>query len=318
MCGQWGDKGVTKKNGTLTGDMGFSEAEKVIEEVSGFRSAVTLFGGEPLIHGKIDDIVRLVKRNRMHCLMITNGYLLKEHAAALTEAGLDELNISIDGPEKTHDSIRGREGLFRKIKSGVQEVNKLKKGRKPLINLQTTITSYNLESLSDMPDTAAELGADSLTYHHLIFLDESCIGATRSGFPPLGENSWEGFAFDPGIEPEELWEKLKRAKEKSRSAGVDVNIYPNFTREEMIRYYADPAWFPESYSGKCKSPWICAYIFPDGELRPCLNFGYSFGNLGESSFKDTWNSPEALRFRNMLSGCGRFPVCGRCTEIFRY
>ncbi len=27
------------------------------------------------------------------------------------------------------------------------------------------------------------------------------------------------------------------------------------------------------------SPWLVAYVFPDGEVRPCLNCNYSYGNI---------------------------------------
>ncbi len=318
MCGQWGDRGVTRSSGVPEPDMGYNEIKKIILSLARFRPSLTLFGGEPLLYRDIDRVIRLIKKNKMHCLMITNGYLLAEHAKIIAEEGLDELNISIDGPQEVHDSIRGIEGLFSKIKEGLNTLQKYRENKRPLINLQTTITKYNVDSLEEMAEVAQEMGADSITFHHLIFLEKKDIEKTDEKYPELGSRDWDGFVSSPEIDPEKLAVVIENIIKKRKEYKFNINIYPNFSREEIVSYYKDKRWFPPSYSGKCKSPWVCAYIFPDGELRPCLNFKYSFGNLREEDFRDAWNGESAAGFRKNLKKNSRFPVCSRCTEIFRY
>ena len=62
--------------------------------------AVALSGGEPMAHPQCPEIVRHIRRRGMCAGVITNGsYLSAGAIARLNEAGLDELQISIDNCE---------------------------------------------------------------------------------------------------------------------------------------------------------------------------------------------------------------------------
>jgi MoaA/NifB/PqqE/SkfB family radical SAM enzyme len=59
--------------------------------------AVTLSGGEPLLHPEVGHIVRRIRQRGMLASLITNGYLLTAaRIEELNRAGLDTLQISID------------------------------------------------------------------------------------------------------------------------------------------------------------------------------------------------------------------------------
>jgi MoaA/NifB/PqqE/SkfB family radical SAM enzyme len=326
MCGQWGDLGVTRKaeSAEIKEELSFEAYRKFIDEVSGFKPNITLFGGEPLLYKDCLKLISYIKSKNMHCCMITNGTLLPRYAQDLVRLGLDELNISIDGPQDKHDAIRGVPGMFKQIKEGVDSVNeaKLKQGKKrPLVNIEFTITQYNYENMLEMLDVARDFQADSLNFHHLIFINQEMFDNHEKVFYPLFQSSsdaWKGFLLQ-GIENIGL-ERLNRyiAEILSRKVNFSVNVYPNLTAEETEKYYHDPAFIPQGYKKRCLSPWMVAYIFPNGDLRPCLNFAYSPGNIKEESFKRIWNNKKYLNFRGVLKGKGIFPVCTRCTELFRY
>jgi MoaA/NifB/PqqE/SkfB family radical SAM enzyme len=58
---------------------------------------VTFSGGEPLLHPKLDVIIRRIRGRGMIATLITNGYLLtRQRIRQLNRAGLDHLQISID------------------------------------------------------------------------------------------------------------------------------------------------------------------------------------------------------------------------------
>jgi MoaA/NifB/PqqE/SkfB family radical SAM enzyme len=325
MCGQWGDHGITKKEGVQNLSSYLSEAEirSVLNDVKGFKPNITLFGGEPFLHPNFYEIISQIKRLNMHCLVITNGTLLKCFAKRIVEAGLDELNISIDGDRNMHDEIRGLPGIFDQIMDGIAEVNKFKKELKktaPLINLQCTISRYNYEKLEHLLGVARDALANSLTFHNLIFLKRELADKQRAFDLELGCSSkdWEGFIFEPGIDAKRLFEKLTDIKVRAKLERFAVDIFPNFSEKGIREYYENPDYLPSEYSAKCASPWICGYIFPDGEVRPCLNCSYSFGNINKAGFLDVWNSPEAIRYRRTLKKEGIFPACRRCTELYRY
>lgn len=66
-------------------------------------SLITISGGEPLLHPKLDQIIRHIRSHGLIATLITNGYLLTpERIKRLNRAGLDHLEISIDNvlPDK--------------------------------------------------------------------------------------------------------------------------------------------------------------------------------------------------------------------------
>jgi MoaA/NifB/PqqE/SkfB family radical SAM enzyme len=323
MCGQWGEAGVTK---TMPGEhvkkeLTLDELKKIIDDIAGFRPNITLFGGEPLLHSSCMEIIRSIKEKGMHCLIITNGSLVKNRAEELINSGLDELNVSIDGGRELHDQIRGVPGLFDRVVNGLKHVTELKKRESketPLINVQCTISRYNADHLEQMIDVANEVGANSLTFHNLIFIDEKHLEQQRAIDHVLGCSSknWEGFVFEPQIDPDVLYEKIQKILSGQHRFSVDV--YPNFSFQELKEYYQNPDFNSNEYSSRCVSPWVVAYIFPDGELRPCLNSDYSFGNVKNEKFSPLWNNDRAISFRRLLKKHSTFPVCVRCTELYRY
>ncbi|MDD5432468.1 MAG: radical SAM protein [Candidatus Omnitrophica bacterium] len=323
MCGQWGESGVTKKQPAdfVKSELSPEEIKSVINNVSFFKPGITLFGGEPLLYEKCTELIRYIKQKRMHCLMISNGFMLEDVAKDLVSAGLDELNVSLDGGRELHDSIRGLPGLFDKIMLGFDKLNyykNLDKKQKPLINLQCTITKYNYKYLEQLLGVAEEIKASSLTFHNLIFLNREVLQKQKEYDNLLGCTSldWEGFDFNPEIDPEVLYGKIKEILSGKYNFAVD--FYPNFSHKGLIEYYSNSSYLPSDYQTRCLSPWLVAYIFPDGEVGPCLNSSFSYGNIKDSKFTDLWNNAQAVKFRQALKKNKLFPVCARCTELYRY
>ena len=314
MCGQ--------KHRVDAPELSLGNLKAIVDDISSFRPNITLFGGEPMLHEGCIDLIKYIKDKGMHCLIITNGLLVEDHAEDIVEGGLDELNVSIDGDAGTHDMIRGHPGAFNKIMAGLKKIHSLKNAAnsvKPLVNLQCTVSKYNYKNLESLLDVAREASADSLTFHNLIFLDREILEAQKECDAVLrcSSRDWEGFAFEPEIDPLFLHEKI--AKILSGKYPFTVDFYPNFQRRALIGYYGGPKAGKDRPCRKaCLSPWIAAYIFPDGEVKPCLNLSYSFGNILKERFTELWNNDNAVRFRSFLKKRKAFPACCRCTELYRY
>lgn len=322
MCGQWGDNGAARSQESelLKARLSLDEIKKIIDEVCVFKPNITLFGGEPLLHPDILEIIRCIKGKGLHCLMITNGTLLPELAEGLVEAGLDELNVSVDGPGELHDQIRGLSGAFDKISRGIGLINAAKsqgKRNKPLINIQCTINRHNYERLEGIIASVEKFKANALTFHNLIFLNPQAIAKQKriDGLLNCSSQDWEGFVFEPGIDAKKLYQKLKTILKGRYPFKVDY--FPNLGENDFLAYYRDD-YIPKGYGNRCLSPWACAYIFPEGEVKPCLNSSYSFGSIKNQAFREIWNSQKAREFRRLLKENKIFPACIRCTELYRY
>lgn len=323
MCGQWGEGGVTKKQSAqyIQTELSLNDLISIINDLSSFRPNITLFGGEPLLYPDCLKIIKYIKQRGMHCLIITNGSLLKDMAEEIVDSKLDELNVSLDGNTELHNQIRTMPGLFEKIMNGLKQINyfKLKENKKkPLINLQCTINKENYQHLEQLIDVAEEAEANSLTFHNLIFLKQGTLNKQKEYDKLLGctSSDWEGFIFEPGIEPELLYEKIEKIL--SYKYRFSIDFYPNFSYKSIIQYYQNPDYIPYEYPCRCLSPWVVAYIDPSGQVKPCLNFSYSYGNIKNNKFSEIWNGKKAIIFRQLLNKKRLFPVCVRCTELYRY
>src|ERR1035441_6270813 len=79
-------------------------------------SAVTISGGEPLLHPELDDVIRRIRKNGMISGLITNGYLLvAERIERLNRAGLEWLQISIDNVTPDDVSKKSLKVLDKKL-----------------------------------------------------------------------------------------------------------------------------------------------------------------------------------------------------------
>jgi len=80
-------------------------------------TAVTLTGGETLLHPELEQIIARIRSHRMLVLMITNGYLLTiERIQRLNRAGLDRLQISIDNIQPDAVSKKSLKVLDQKLR----------------------------------------------------------------------------------------------------------------------------------------------------------------------------------------------------------
>ena len=96
--------------------------EELIERLerqtgSKIRAHIHFTGGEPLLHPEINQILRffITKKNRFRYGIMSNGTLLNiKTLLLLKQLHLKAFQVSIDGDEATHDSIRGK-GNYQKV-----------------------------------------------------------------------------------------------------------------------------------------------------------------------------------------------------------
>ncbi len=114
---------------------------------SGVRQ-VTLSGGEPTVYPHLRYAVKKAKDLGFVVHMNTNGYLLtRKLARELAELGLSQVQINIDSMDsKTHDSVRGRKGSFRRA---IQALKNAKAAGMTCVS-QTVLTKDNENEIVDI------------------------------------------------------------------------------------------------------------------------------------------------------------------------
>jgi cyclic pyranopterin phosphate synthase len=118
---------------------------------------VKLTGGEPLLRDDVVEIVRRISPYVDEVSMTTNGYMLKEKACDLRDAGLKRVNVSFHStdPEK-FCKIIGRESV-QAVREGVEEA--IRCGLSPLKLNMVVMKGINDEEIEDMIAFSKETGA---------------------------------------------------------------------------------------------------------------------------------------------------------------
>jgi MoaA/NifB/PqqE/SkfB family radical SAM enzyme len=123
---------------------------------------ISFFGGEPLLHPRIADMIALSVAKGMGPALITNGWLLPAKLDALATAGLRTVYISIDSAEMTkHEANRGLRGLGERIRWATTRMRDL--GMTPLaqVTMSKLIPDYR-----ELPPILRELGFAAVAFSY--------------------------------------------------------------------------------------------------------------------------------------------------------
>ena len=127
--------------------------ERRIDRVGALGTVViTLTGGEPLLHPKLDALVARAVDLGMICTLISNGYALtREWVRRLNEAGLSFLQISVDNIEPNEYSQKSWVNVRRKLEL-------LKETARFSVNVNAVLGSSTIEQTRDVVDAARKIG----------------------------------------------------------------------------------------------------------------------------------------------------------------
>lgn len=131
-------------------------------KLAGRRTYVTLFGGEPLMpvaamRNFIASFLQRVRQEGLELAIVTNGYHLHDYLDLLSEGGVREVQVTLDGPREMHNRrrmLRGGGKSFDRIVEGIDGALALG----ITINLRMVVDRQNLHSLPDLARFAVEKG----------------------------------------------------------------------------------------------------------------------------------------------------------------
>ncbi|MCL5265298.1 MAG: radical SAM protein [Chloroflexi bacterium] len=323
MCDLWGENG-SRREGTPVStrstqeELSQKEIRTLVDDLASFKPKVTLFGGEPLFHGRTHEVLQCLRDRNIPTSIITNGVLLGAHFRQLVDLKVDEITISLDGPREVHDSIRGVQGTYDKAIAGIvatAEYKRRKHSAVPRLKVLYTISDMNFRHLNDFVKGLEGLQLDLVNFYHVMFVNEELLRRHNAVFMEafgITSNSLRGFARDVSsrVGLDDLAEQISLIKTGNHRVPVEFLI--DFTPEELRRYYTDFSFSPKS---RCLVPWREVLILPDGSVSPCLDF--IAGNVREESFLRIWNGPRFIHFRRTLKRLGKFPACNRCCLLYR-
>jgi MoaA/NifB/PqqE/SkfB family radical SAM enzyme len=132
--------------------LNFQKFESLMKILPLILSKDVLFifaGGEPTLHPRIHDMIKICKNNNISPSLITNGFLItKKLASNLIFSGLGTITISLDSySSNIHDKIRGVVGSQKKVMDTLNIFSELKKQNKFKIGITCTVNNQNIKTV---------------------------------------------------------------------------------------------------------------------------------------------------------------------------
>ena len=100
------------------------EALRLVDELAELGvGEVVLIGGEAYLRNDFLLVIRAIREKGMACSMTTGGLALtRKRVDAMVEAGIQSVNVSIDGLAETHDRVRSRQGSWERAFAALRNV----------------------------------------------------------------------------------------------------------------------------------------------------------------------------------------------------
>ncbi len=295
--------------------MKLEDWKRLVDEAANHKVRFILIrGGEPFMFPGIIELLEHIRSKEIFISVDTNGTYLKKYAADLIRIGNMHLTFSVDGPKEVHDSVRGVQGGFKKIRESIACLNELEKEKERKISKSIcfTISKYNYKSLGHMPDVARSISINSMNivpYYYVpadvgkIYEEELQKNFDCTPF------SWHGFHHDDSGVDSEIFNEQHKKYLANLGEVYDFPYLP-LTDDEYRTWFSDPLM--PVRSTKCENIENLIDIQPSGEANFCVDYpDYSMGNVKHSAIREVWNSEKAERFRKYRRE-KPLAVCYRC------
>lgn len=270
--------------------------DKIILEAE--APSISFTGGEPTLRKDLPSLINHAKSHSMRVNLITNGTLINESLAyELVNAGLDSVQISIEGPNADiHDRITGMIGSFNKSIQAIHYFIRLGIH----VHTNTTLSRYNCDQITQLPSLILSLGLKKFSMNLII---------------PTGSVD---------LLPEQVLRYSDAGKYIedliyiSKSSGIEFMWYSPLPLCIFNTITHDLG------NKGCAACDGLLSIAPDGSVLPCASYNESVGNLKDESFDNIWNSSKATWFRQKQFAhekclhCEYLDICnGACPLYWR-
>lgn len=148
------------------GELSTKKCIQIIDQISLLGASVLILsGGDPLLREDVFEIAKYATFKKLKVVMAVNPDTLDEDKLEqIEESGVRRISISLDGAEpKIHDELRGVPGAFSQAKKAM----KLATSMGVEFQINTTVSRYNFDQISQILDVAVKMGARSF---HPFFL----------------------------------------------------------------------------------------------------------------------------------------------------
>ena len=290
-----------------------AQALQIISDLKNANVPVLLFsGGEPLLRPDLLELLHAAKLQNLRTVISTNGTLINEQTAAkLLDAGLSYAGISLDGPEKVHDSFRLKSGAFNAAINGIKacQTAGLKAG------IRFTITTENVAFIPEIFQIAVENGVKRICFYHLIGMGRATEITDKTPSPEITRS-----AVDTIIDKTKEYVAANLIEEVLTVGNHADGPYLLAKMAKENHPDTETAAALLKINGGNRIGEKIACISWDGSVYPDQFWrNYSLGNIKDRTFTQIWTdttNPVLIKLRNKTQfadkrclACKYFDLC---------
>jgi radical SAM protein with 4Fe4S-binding SPASM domain len=327
MCYEWGERGAYHDKPTLA-SLDLEVALRVVRECLPTRPYFELFGGEPLLHPGIWEIIALIRAHGCELAFPTNGTLLEEHAERVVEVSPSRLWISLDGPAPVNDAQRGH-GVFQRVMRGLAALTAAKQrrgGRGPELGVTCVVTPANHLHVAELFLEALDLGQLACVSIELqsYATDEQhrrYARLLREQFGVPAAPHARAYVRDPALfaamDRDALARQMAHVRDACVARGVRFYSQPKTLDAANLDCYLRGEWDRlADKRTRCAMPWTYAEISARGDVTTCHSFyDLTIGNVYERPLLEIWRGERLKRVQEHLRE-ELFSICTACCRYY--
>ena len=293
-------------------DLSHEESVEIINQLAPFAPFIlVLSGGEPLFRKDLFDLARHAADSGIRVALATNGTLItSEVARKISEAGIQRVAISLDGPDAaTHDAFRGIPGAFDKALAGIAHLKEIGIS----VQINTSVAKHNSKRLPETLALAQRIGVDAF---HLFLLVPVGCGVQIAEKQMVEAEEYESilnWLYDQTLENKmelkatcapHFFRVVRQRRAEARRRGEEL---PEPLAHGQGGHGAHSM---NAMTRGCLAGTGVCFISHKGQVFPCGYLPLEAGNLRQQKFAEIWrDSPlfASLRDVNNLKG-----KCGAC------
>lgn len=246
----------------------YSALDKFDEYVGGRAviPQINLTGGEPLLHPDFFEFAKAIHRRNYRLGILTNGTMIdRECAQKLARLSPVFVQISLDGTQKTHDSIRG-EGNFKKALDGIDNL----KRENVRVLVSFTAQKINYKDYSALAKICRKHNVDKLWWDRIVTsTPDECESSALST------------------------EQFKFIVNKSAAVG---RRYEFFHKNIEISNQRALQFLGTHRCGyRCGAGGNLIIFLADGGVMPCRRLPFVIGNIKEKTLSEIIDESEIMQ-----------------------
>ncbi len=332
MCFQWKETGFHNAFTPTVqrAELDIEVVRRVLDETRSVRSAVYLWGGEPLIYRQWDELAGILAADRRRVVLCTNGISLSSKLDTILPISKDFVClISVDGFQEGNDALRGK-NTFRSASKAIAQLVELKRRGAYLgdIGVSCVINGTLIPRLTEFVEHFQSEGVDAIYMVFPWYISKSSaermdayfetnLSWLREQAPELIShhvNSWHSYDFHISREMvDELRRQMRTIFDTVWSPRV--RFQPELGLDE-IEAFVQGSEQPAQRRTRCVSVARRMNVMPDAGVTTCKLFPeFRVGDLTGKSVADVWHGMVATQTRRKLAE-GLTPICSKCVQLY--